>query len=215
MKKITLILMALFMFVTVTGCGKENKLENYQYEHVGIYDTEARQNIDIGDNKERIEKILGHGTKDDDSNHYSYSDNLSINYDDNNNAERISITFGLKSKGDLTRYTLSDGTCYTSTVTDFIDKYPYVYIYDTVKSDNQTPNDVVIILQKTDNKYTLKSKEELVSMQEANNLQEDLYKVEVDYLSYDSILRLEVEKVKEYKYSPTDWDEVLINANQE
>lgn len=186
---LSLILALLFL----VGCSSNKK---YPYEHIGIYDTKTQQYIDIGDSKNKVDKILGPCIKDE-NDYYDYDDILSIRFDDNNNVEHIRIFFDwFPDEGENERYTLADGTSYNSTITEFVDKYDRVYEGAFILPDTS----VSVILQNKNNKIVLpsiddiKSDTQVISTQENENI-DDVYIISIDYVAYDNLSSFDIEKV--------------------
>ena len=191
------IIITLFLIpLLLMGCSSSNK---YPYEHIGIYDTKTKQYIDIGDSKSKIDKVLGTGRKNT-NNFYEYDDVLSIYYDDNDKVHYISINFDIFSDDDEIneRYTLADGTNYTSTVTDFINNYNgYVY-----NGSLFLPNTCVsVILQNKNNKTIMSKLEEVKELPYSSK--DDVYVITVDYATYDNLMSFDIEKV--LLPSMSDW----------
>ena len=187
MKKRIIITLSLIPLLLM-GCSSSNK---YPYEHIGIYDTKTKQYIDIGDSKSKIDNVLGTGRKNT-NDFYEYDDVLSIYYDDNDKVHYISIRFDIFSDDDEIneRYTLADGTNYTSTVTDFINNYNgYVY-----NGSLLLPNTCVSVILQNKNKKTVMSKLEDVKELPYNS-KDGVYVITVDYTSYDNLSSFDIEKV--------------------
>lgn len=182
MKKSIVLLMGL----TLCCSACSSSAEKYPYEHIGIYDVQTEQYIDISDNKASVDKRIGKGVKKGIDTLVEYPDDLTILYDDNAMIEDISIFFPYKSDN-LDRYTLPDGTGHSKTVSSFIEKYKYVYEFNEFGNNP----DVGIFLKKTKNGNIILSKKDLMSL--GNNI-EDIYQISISYTSYDDIDHIRIEK---------------------
>ncbi len=208
MKKVITFIMTLVLVVSVAGCGSSES--KYEYEHIGIYDTKTEQYVDIGDSKDKVDRILGTGTEGTTfSNYTNYADDLTIGYDDAHNVESLSVNYDPEDGETGERYALSDGFGYTDTVTDFIEKYPYVYSCD-IFQNGQPGKNVCVIVQKTENNYCILSKEKLMEMSENNISTETLYRIQVDYDSYDSLLGVGISIVPDNR----KWDKYLVDIEK-
>ncbi|MGN0106344.1 MAG: hypothetical protein ACI4A5_01440 [Hominilimicola sp.] len=142
------VIRAIYIFAILAFCGSlcscgESSDVLYSSEHIGIYDTVTRQYIDIGDSKDKVNKILGYGTEvkgyynnyqtkeyiEFDTPHYEYGNVLTIIYD-NNIISSIDIHYylGKIEDGYDNRFELSDGTNRFTVKEDISNKYPSAYI---------------------------------------------------------------------------------------
>ena len=157
------------------------KNAKYPYDYVGFYDTETRQCIDISKKREDIEKILGKGKENGNDFYTKYSNNLSIGYDKNENVYCMKLT---NASDTISQYELPGGINLNSTVTEFIDLYPFIY----EESGNQ--NDVGIFIKETSGKYSVINKntlrQSLKSISEKEN-ESNLYWIQLSYSSYSEI----------------------------
>ena len=204
MKKLLITLLAMTMILSCTGCG--NKKEKYPYEHIGIYDTKTQQYIDIGDSKNKVDKILGLCSENEYGS-YDYDDILSIRFDDDNKVEHISVYFDwFPDEGENERYTLADGTNYNSTVTEFINKYNHVYEGDRFSDDDHA---ISVILQNKNNKIVMptiddvKNSTQMTTWEETENI-DDMYIISIDYFAYDNLSSFTIDKVTYPLFE--DWD---------
>ncbi len=200
MKKIILVLIV-FLFLC-TGCSSATNIAKYPYNDFGFYDTKTRQYINIGDSKDKIDKILGY-EKINKYDCYVYDRSLYIYYDNDNNAERIYYhkpsTF---SKDSNIRYELSGGINCNSVVTDFIDLYKHVYYSNDYGIDN-----VTIFVEKTDKGNFILNKDELIKIQNRAREHGEIYELTVMYNAYDDIDTLEVKKIKNPEIQ--EWNKIL------
>lgn len=195
-KKIILCVLSILLLLILASCDKTIK---YPYKHLGLYDTKTQQYIEIGDSKDKIDKIFGNeGTSYTGfySNHYKYNGDIVIAYDRNNQVEGINFSFDKSiydvSTEDKKRYEMPDGINMASTVTEFINKYEYVY----------EGVDLYIFLEKRKNDIILLDK--ATFLQALTDKQEDIYIIDIGYFSYDSLSHIGIEKVD--GASPDDYD---------
>lgn len=200
MKKISILILSILILFVISGCDNSIK---YPYEHIGIYDTKTQQNIDIGDSKDKVDRILG-SCKKDEYNYYNYADNLSIHYNNNNEVDFISTSFyDFSNEYNNERYTLADGTNYKSTVTDFINKYDYVY---ECEYEHSPYNNVCVLLKNENNKIIQMSPDKIEEIKEFSvnktyaEMQEsypyDLYRVMIYYSSYNNLEMISIDKIE-------------------
>lgn len=176
MKKLLTTLLVTALMISCVGCGNGKKTVKYPYDYIGFYDTETRQCISINDEKEDIEKILGKSEDDSDNLRLEYSNNLSISYE--NKTPRTMTVL------DDSRYELPDGINVNSTVTEFIDLYPFVY------EKSKFGNNVGIFIKETSGEYRVINKDTLQQAlkdisKKANNF--NLYWIQLSYSSYSEI----------------------------
>ncbi len=201
--KRSILVVFIFSILFITACSTSEK---YPYEHVGIYDTKTKQYIDIGDSKDKVDKILGPGTKDGNS-YYDYDDILSMRFDDNDNVESIHIYFDwFPDEGENERYALADGTDYNTTITEFISKYKHVYEGAFILPDSA----VSVILQNKNGKLILpdlddikKNSQNITTFQNEQN-NDDIYVISIDYVAYDNLSSFDIEKIEYPSFE--NWD---------
>lgn len=190
----------LLLNLTLLCSACSSSIEKYPYEHIGIYDVQTEQYIDISDDKASVDKRIGKGVKKGIDTLVEYPDDLTILYDDNAMIEYISIFFPYKSDNS-DRYILPDSTGRSKTVSSFIEKYKYVYEFNGIGNNP----DIGIFLKKTKNRNIILSKKDLMSLQ--NNI-ENIYLISISYTTYDDINRIQVEK-----FSPR-YDDFVENLKE-
>lgn len=207
MKKFIAILSVFAIMLSVSACGGKAK---YQFKNVGIYDTSTRQYVEIGDSKKEVEKILGSGEVD--GSFYDYDDDITISYDENENVNYISVyydSFDFYNRENEYRYELPGGIGKTSSVTDFIELFPHVYVDDEFSLDSKN---AVVIIRELRGKHYVMSREELVKLEEKDDFEGTFYKMEIDYFSYDEIVWIKVERIKYPDLQ--NWEKSLVDINK-
>lgn len=219
MKKIFSILIIMVFFCT--GCSHLADNSKYPFDYFGIYDTLTRQYINIGDQKEHIDKILGAGESASNMDiRYRYVKNtIEIAYDEteetstNNRARYINLN---RLFIDKSRFEIPGEINYNSTVTDFIEKYPYVYSYNSVLFEG-----IKTFVKKTGDEYRFVDKSELEKIfsgpiSEGRKLKSDkfksvqIYEIRINYASYSEITDITIAEVRSL-----DCKEQLIELESE
>lgn len=197
------------IILLLSSCGS---VPAYQYEHVGIYDNNIRQYIEIGASKSAIEKLIGSGdekTQKTGTNFVDYDDYLSVWYDENNIAYHISVYSMWATPEKNTRYEL-DGLNCENILTDFIDNYDYVYEFDDPYSS--TYNTIAIFVENTSSGLKYVTKNELLKEREkaakekVMNSGRPIYKISIAYSSYDFVTSLSIDLIDAIEY---DWSKCL------
>lgn len=139
MKRIMALILAAVMIFSMTACG-EKKLSDenanmntnetktnektYTLDDLAIRDIESGKLIRIGDSREEVEKIVGEPEEVEEEADgdivYSYSDNIDVTY--NEDEEAVSIMCFKPDKE--VRYELASGIGFNSSTEDFIKEYP-------------------------------------------------------------------------------------------
>lgn len=199
-KSLTAIICTVIFSLSLSGCSGEN----YPFEYIGFYDTHIRQNIDITSSKDKITKILGKSSKYSNG-FYDYDDGFYLSYDDNNNIRHMGVydPWG-DFDADENHFELPGGINCSSTVTEFIDLYDNVYEY---KDDYTFSPTVAIFIEKKDKGYKILNKEDMVKIGKKEQEYNTVYKMSVEYISYDNISSLEIERIDFPEF--TDWETVL------
>lgn len=180
MKKLLTTLLVTTLVLSCIGCENGKKTVKYPYDYIGFYDTETRQCISINDKKEDIEKILGKSEDNSDNLGLEYSNNLCISYEN-----KTPCTMTVHNDFETpTRYELPDGINVNSTVTEFIDLYPFVYEISNLG------NNVGIFIKETSGEYCVINKNTVQQSlkdisKKANNF--NLYWIQLSYSSYSEI----------------------------
>lgn len=205
MKKFFSILTIMLLFCT--GCSTVEDNSKYPFDYLGVYDTLTRQYIELGDQKEHIDKVLGAGKSASNIDiRYRYVENtIEIAYDETegtptkNRARYINLN---KLYIDKSRFEIPGKINYNSTVTDFIEKYPYAYSYDSVLFEG-----IKTFVKKTGDKYSFVDKSELEKIfsgplnegrrsksDEFNSVQ--IYEIRINYASYSEITDITISEVR-------------------
>ncbi len=186
MKKLISTILFLSIVMCLFSCGKET----YSKDDIALYDTETRQLLRLGDSREQIEKIIGKAKEsektyglDNELLHdiCEYDDNLNIWYDENNNAEHITVYYSYMR--DSNRYELPRKIGFNSTVTDFCDAYP---------GNLELEKSTALLLKKNKNKYAVCNADEYnEAVEKFDNSGKYAY-MSVDYSDYSSIDWIEI-----------------------
>ena len=209
MKKIFCSL-TLLLCLVLTACSASEK---YPFEYVGLYNTQIRQPIKIGMSKADVEKMIGRGELNADYTQfksYKYGDGLYVDY-----AEDVVCNIDFFDPwGDIYHpekrlyYELPGNINVQSTVTDFIDTYTNVYEY----TDNLTSRTTMsVFVENVNSEYIVLSKKDLIDAKEHLDKHGNIYQIEIDYSSYDSISSLHIRTVMP---DLKDWDKVLQEVNK-
>lgn len=194
MKKIFSILIIVILFCT--GCSHFTDNSKYPFDYLGIYDTLTKQYINIGDPKEHIDEVLGYGKQNNKSDYYyDYVNMLRVVYD-KPPTDALGINIGVVDDNvDSSRFEIPGEINTNSTLTDFLEKYPYTYSCDSVLYNN-----VKTFVKKSGDKYSFVDKSELekifsgstVSVGDAKLKSDDfnsiqIYEISIIYASYSEI----------------------------